>query len=268
MSIKLLSAVWDYDVTGNTRAVLQVLCDYANDSGVCWPSNDAIAYKVGISNRQVRRIIADLKDQGVVELVEQGGKGPRNTNRVVVNLDALDLKDPEKWKDDTDDDKGDKVDIPRGTRWTSSEDKVDIAAPTEPSFLEPPLLEPSSAPFPQEKRTPKPLPENGEAQKIVKAYCAEAGIDQPAMYAKAVGQASQMVKAGITAADIPSLYAFSAEWKGTADLGLMLSQIDRWRAKPRITTAASGRNGSVNWNDHGQVEAYRQQAEREMLSRL
>lgn len=44
-----------------------------------------------------------------------------------------------------------------------------------------------------------------------------------------------MVKAGITAADVPSLYAFAAEWKGTADLGLMLASIDRWRAKPRAS---------------------------------
>jgi len=67
----------------------------------------------------------------------------------------------------------------------------------------------------------KPLPMNGTAQQIVAAFCLCAGIQEPAVYAKAVGQAQQLAKAGVTAADIPDLFA-AANWSDSGvDLGKM-----------------------------------------------
>lgn len=84
----------------------------------------------------------------------------------------------------------------------------------------------------------KPLPENGQAQQIVAEFCRVSGIERPAMYPKAVGQAGQLVKAGITPDDIAPLYAFVLSWSDSADLGLLLNQVDKWRisrngAKPK-----------------------------------
>ncbi len=111
-------------------------------------------------------------------------------------------------------------------------DKGAEAIAPEPS-IEPPYSEPPVVAVP-----PKPLPRNGPAQAIVAVYCDVAGIDQPVSYSKAVGQAQMLVKAGITANDIPALYEFVSEWANGVDLGLMLNQADKWRArkpKPKIT---------------------------------
>ena len=74
------------------------------------------------------------------------------------------------------------------------------------------------------------LPTNGTAQAIVAAYCDAAGIQRPAVYKKAVGQAALLAKAGVTAEDIPDLYRYVSGWADGADLGTLLSQVDKWRA--------------------------------------
>lgn len=76
----------------------------------------------------------------------------------------------------------------------------------------------------------KPLPTNGAAQRIVAAFCVCAGIDEPASYAKAAGQAQLLAKAGVTPEDVPSLFS-AANWgDGGVDLGKMLGSVDRWRS--------------------------------------
>lgn len=77
----------------------------------------------------------------------------------------------------------------------------------------------------------KPLPEHGPAQQIVKAYCDAAGIEQPANYRQAVGQAQNLFNAGITPEDIPSLFAVTKEWLTEPTLGALFSQIDKWRQR-------------------------------------
>ena len=74
------------------------------------------------------------------------------------------------------------------------------------------------------------LPTNGTAQAIVAAYCEAAGIQRPAVYKKAVGQAALLAKAGVTAEDIPDLYRYVSGWADGADLGTLLGQVDKWRA--------------------------------------
>ncbi len=91
--------------------------------------------------------------------------------------------------------------------------------------------------IPPTPKPAKPLPENGPAQQIVAAFCREAGIEAPAVYRKAVGQAAMLAKAKVTADDVPDLYAYSVQWAGTADLGTMLQSVDRWRQRRRSTGA-------------------------------
>ena len=79
----------------------------------------------------------------------------------------------------------------------------------------------------------KPLPENGPAQQIVKAYCAAIGIERPVNYGKAVGQAKQLADAGITPMEIPQIVKWlqGQKWvDGAVDLGLVLNQADKWQA--------------------------------------
>lgn len=93
-----------------------------------------------------------------------------------------------------------------------------------------------------EQKPKKPLPTNGPAQQIVAAYCAAAGIDEPASYKTAVGIAANIAKSGVTPDDIPSLYAASCWGDGTADLGKMLKSVDRWK---------QAKNGKTNGHANG-----------------
>lgn len=43
MSIKLQSRVWDSTLETGLKIVLGMVCDAANDAGVCWPSSQPIA---------------------------------------------------------------------------------------------------------------------------------------------------------------------------------------------------------------------------------
>lgn len=85
------------------------------------------------------------------------------------------------------------------------------------------------------------LPSNGPAQQVVKAFCAAVGIDRPASYPKAVGQAQQVVKAGVGPDDIPGIVAWLYRdpfWSQRGiDIGTVLSQIDKWRATQHGPTA-------------------------------
>src|SRR4029078_5083063 len=52
------------------------LADFANDEGVCWPSQALVAWKAGCTDRTVRNVITDLKERGVITEIESGqGRG-------------------------------------------------------------------------------------------------------------------------------------------------------------------------------------------------
>jgi biotin operon repressor len=77
MSIKVMSAVWELNLPQNQKLVLLALADHANDEGVCYPSVGRVAWKTGISERQVQRIVQKLRAAGLVVLLRnaQGGRG-------------------------------------------------------------------------------------------------------------------------------------------------------------------------------------------------
>ena len=77
------------------------------------------------------------------------------------------------------------------------------------------------------------LPDNGPAQRIVKAFCETMGIDRPVNYAKSVGNAKTLVNAKITPEHIPDIVHWlqGQAWvNGAIDLSLVVNQADKWRA--------------------------------------
>ena len=92
MSIRLMSAVWDsrrYE--SGTLLVLLAMADYANDEdATCHPSIRRLADKSRLSDRQVSRILSNLKDDGVITPV---GERPTAQGRPIVvyriNVGAL-----------------------------------------------------------------------------------------------------------------------------------------------------------------------------------
>ena len=71
MSVRVMGAVWDIPIPPTRKLVLMAMADHANDEGVCWPSQERIAIKVGITDRQVRNHVAELIKAGYVEVVER-----------------------------------------------------------------------------------------------------------------------------------------------------------------------------------------------------
>jgi hypothetical protein len=65
MSIKLMTLVWELDLSPGEKLVLLALADQANDEGrQCWPSVATIAHRSGQGERTVRRAFAELEKKG------------------------------------------------------------------------------------------------------------------------------------------------------------------------------------------------------------
>jgi hypothetical protein len=70
------------------RLVLYVLADYADENGTCWPSQRTIASQTELSERTVRRALAELEEAHLVTRVQQSRPdGSRTTDRYQLALD-------------------------------------------------------------------------------------------------------------------------------------------------------------------------------------
>lgn len=85
MSIKLMNLVWSADIPLNRKYVLLALADQANDEGYCWPSSTTLAWKLGSTDRFVRKALADLEDMGLARREERPGR----SNVYVIDEAAL-----------------------------------------------------------------------------------------------------------------------------------------------------------------------------------
>lgn len=96
MSIKAMSWVWDnspYEGVG--LLVHLALADFADDQGVCWPSQKRISDKCKSSERHVRRIIKQMIEDGQILLIEKSN-GVTTNNKYRLLMDrtsrpALDI---------------------------------------------------------------------------------------------------------------------------------------------------------------------------------
>lgn len=56
------------------KTVLVALADYADDEGVCFPSNATLALKCGVCDRTIRRVKTDLIELGYLRLIHRTGR--------------------------------------------------------------------------------------------------------------------------------------------------------------------------------------------------
>ena len=90
MSIKVMMHVWDKSpVSGSELLLMLALADSSNDDGVCWPSVTKLALKTRINERHVRRLLADLTKDGLIEKNPRFRDGAQSSNsyRVIVGGD-------------------------------------------------------------------------------------------------------------------------------------------------------------------------------------
>ena len=89
MSIKLMSLAWDLQgMNASNKLLLLAMCDWANDSGFCYPSMKSVAHRTCISKRQCQRIMSELIEGGLIAIVgnERGGIASR---KYQLNVAAL-----------------------------------------------------------------------------------------------------------------------------------------------------------------------------------
>jgi hypothetical protein len=73
-----MAVVWGLQLPFNQAWVLMALADFAHDDGSrCFPGVDRLAHKTGYGERQVRRLLHDLREIGLIEAVAflGGGRG-------------------------------------------------------------------------------------------------------------------------------------------------------------------------------------------------
>ncbi len=78
MSVLQQAMVWRLKLPHNQAWVLMALADHAHDDGSrCFPGVGQLAWKTGYGARQVRRILHDLREDGIIEAVAfvHGGRG-------------------------------------------------------------------------------------------------------------------------------------------------------------------------------------------------
>ena len=91
MSIKIMQEVWQHaEVTGGTLLVLLALADSADETTrTCFPGIENLAHKSRLSERQVKRVIAELTDLTMVHV-------DRNASPYKTNLYRI--SDPSNWR--------------------------------------------------------------------------------------------------------------------------------------------------------------------------
>jgi len=72
VSIKIMSWVWDQSPYQGKALLLHLaLADFANDDGLCWPSQPILAKKARCTERHVRDTVSQMVGDGFLEIVEQ-----------------------------------------------------------------------------------------------------------------------------------------------------------------------------------------------------
>src|SRR5438045_3495036 len=64
------------------KLLMLVLATYANEKGLCYPSNDRLVKAISTSKRTLQRMLKELITAGEIELVSKG-KGGRRQLRVL-----------------------------------------------------------------------------------------------------------------------------------------------------------------------------------------
>jgi phage tail sheath protein FI len=85
MSVRVMTAVWELNIPVTDKFILLGFADHADDSGFCYPSYGRIAWKCGVSQRTVARCMANFRQSGLVELLEDAHRGHTQRFRIHPN---------------------------------------------------------------------------------------------------------------------------------------------------------------------------------------
>lgn len=92
MSVRVMSLVWDnFKTGGSEKLAMLAMADWCNDQGgSLHPSMRAIADKIGLSEKQARRVIHSLIEQGYISVVGNNFGGDPGQSRLYrLNVEKL-----------------------------------------------------------------------------------------------------------------------------------------------------------------------------------
>jgi hypothetical protein len=99
MSIKVSNWAWQLKLKPGCKLVLLALADYANDDGICWPSQHALAEKCNMDRSTV---INHIKTLCALDLVlkraSNNEKGYRRNNQYHLNVEYLQSGENQSWE--------------------------------------------------------------------------------------------------------------------------------------------------------------------------
>jgi DNA-binding transcriptional MocR family regulator len=78
---------WSWTVprlTPTQRLVLLAICDAANNSGECWPSQACLAEKTGLTDRSVRSALKALEERGLLSRKYRANNSGRTSDLITV----------------------------------------------------------------------------------------------------------------------------------------------------------------------------------------
>ena len=107
MSVRVMTRVWELDLTDSQKIVLLALADCANDEGHCWPSMRTLAAKCSKGERTVQGVIIKLCEAGHLTRREVPGKGcnytvhPRSDSTPAENAPRREVQKPPQGLRDT-----------------------------------------------------------------------------------------------------------------------------------------------------------------------
>ena len=90
-----MGEVWKLDLDHGEQSVLLAMADHADDDGTrCYPSVPFLAWKTGYSESQVRRIMKQLRESGLIVPVANEGGGRGNPVEYHIHLEKGSRKPP------------------------------------------------------------------------------------------------------------------------------------------------------------------------------
>jgi hypothetical protein len=101
MGFRLAEEVWEREVPKGLRDVLTIYAQHANEDDLAWPGVESVAWKVDLSERQVKRILRELEAIGLLVVVSRAKGGRGKTTVYRVDLGAVPRKPELEKKGDT-----------------------------------------------------------------------------------------------------------------------------------------------------------------------
>lgn len=74
MSIRYTNAVWKTNLNQTEKIIMLALADYANESGECFPSIQALERKCSVSDRTIQRTIVKLIEKNLLKIIKRNAR--------------------------------------------------------------------------------------------------------------------------------------------------------------------------------------------------